>query len=312
MPQIIRSGSIDMNPFASLFSWLCDGYWPTADKHEDLLVRRRDVRRRYRSLRLLSSGDVADIHLAATADESSGATETLYLLKVARVPEGNRHLDIERRSLTTLQGAAGDTTYCRYLPALVESFPAVGRFPQRLNVFRWEPGFTTLEHVHEQHPTLDGRHLAWIFKRLLTVLGFSHRQNILHGAVLPCHAMIHAASHGLQLVGWGRSAAVGRQIRTVPTCYRDWYPAEVQHQRPASPATDLFLAARCLVYLAGGDPVTNRMPEAVPPPMQRFLDTCLLESARMRPDDAWALQEDFDELLHALYGPPTFHDLTLT
>ena len=32
----------------------------------------------------------------------------------------------------------------------------------------------------------------------------------------------------------------------------------------------------------------------------------------MRPDDAWALMEDFDELLHALYGPPNFHELTLT
>jgi hypothetical protein len=116
----------------------------------------------------------------------------------------------------------------------------------------------------------------------------------------------------LRLVGWGRSVASGQRIRTVPARYEDWYPAEVQHRRPASPATDLFLAARCLVYLAGGDPVTDRMPEAVPPPMQRFLKTCLLESASMRPDDAWALLEDFDGLLHALYGPPTFHELTLT
>jgi hypothetical protein len=46
--------------------------------------------------------------------------------------------------------------------------------------------------------------------------------------------------------------------------------------------------------------------------MQRFLKTCLLESASMRPDDAWALVEDFDELLHTLYGPPKFHELTLT
>src|SRR6202035_3882791 len=145
----------------------------------------------------------------------------------------------------------------------------------------------------EQHPALDSRHVAWIFKRLLTVLGFSHRHNTVHGAVLPCHVMIHAAGHGLLLVGWGQSVTTGRRIRTVPARYRDWYPAEVQNERAAGPATDLFLAARCLVYLAGGDPVTNRMPEAVPLPMRRFLATCLLESARMRPDDAWALLEDF-------------------
>jgi hypothetical protein len=301
-----------MNPFTSMLSWLCDGYWPAADEHEELVVRIQDVRHRYTPLRFLASGDEADIHLATTADESHAATETLYLLKVARVPEGNVHLDIERKNLTALLGTAGNTTYPNYLPALVDSFSTTGRLPQRINVFRWAPGFHTLEQIHEQYPALNGRHLAWIFKRLLTVLGFSHRQNILHGAVLPCHALIHAVGHGLQLVGWGRSVAVGQRIRTVPVRYQDWYPAEVQHQRPASPATDLFLAARCLVYLAGGDPVTNRMPEAVPPPMQRFLQTCLLESASMRPEDAWALMEDFDDLLHALYGPPKFHELTLT
>lgn len=301
-----------MNPLSSLLSWLCDGDGSVADGHDDLTVRAQDVRRRYTPLRLLAAGDTTDIHLATTAEETSHPTEPLYLLKVARAPEGNAHLDNERKTLTTLSDAAGKTTYRHYLPALVDSFATLDRSPRRINVFRWEPGFHTLEQVHEQHPALDGRHLAWIFKRLLTVLGFSHRQNRIHGAVLPCHTLIHAAGHGLRLVGWGRSVAVGRRIPSLPTRYHDWYPAEVQQQRPASPATDLFLAARCLVYLAGGDPVTSRMPEAVPPPMQRFFKTCLLESAAMRPDDAWALMEDFDELLHALYGPPKFHTLTLT
>jgi hypothetical protein len=179
-------------------------------------------------------------------------------------------------------------------------------------VFRWEPGFYTLEQVHEQHPALDGRHLAWIFKRLLTVLGLCHRQGIVHGAVLPCHALVHAAGHGLMLVGWGGSVWARRPIGDVPPRYRDWYPAEVLRRQPAGPATDLFLAARCVVYLAGGDPLTNRMPETVPAPLRRFVGTCLLESAAMRPNDAWALLDDFDGVLRAVYGPPKFHDLTLT
>jgi hypothetical protein len=294
-----------------VLSWLCDGYWPAEEEYDDLVVRLPHGRRRYTLLRLLASGDVADVHLATAADEPAAA-EPLYLLKVARAPEGNAHLDVERKALRTLLDGAGTTTYRNYLPALVDSFPTTGRRPQRINVFRWEAGFHTFEQVHEQHPALDGRHLAWIFKRLLTVLGFSHRRGIVHGAVLPCHALIHAAGHGLRLVGWGQSVTAGRCLRTVPARYRDWYPAEVHDHRPASPATDLFLAARCLVYLAGGDPLTNRMPETVPSPMRRFVQTCFLESAAMRPDDAWALMEDFDALLRALYGSPKFHELTLT
>jgi serine/threonine protein kinase len=301
-----------VNVFAPVLSWLRDGRWPAAEGHDDLFVRLRDGRRRYAPLRLLAPGDVADVHLATAADEADAAPEALYLLKVARGPEGNAHLDAERQAVTTLLRAAGDTSYRHYLPALADSFAGTGRGPRRVNVFRWEPGFHTLEQVHAQHPALDGRHLAWIFKRLLTVLGFCHRRNIVHGAVLPCHALVHAAGHGLRLVGWGRSTAAGRRVRAVPERYRDWYPPEVRHRRPAGPATDLFLAARCLVYLAGGDPQTNRMPDAVPPPMRQFVRTCLLESASMRPDDAWAVLEDFDDLLRAVYGPPAFHELTLT
>jgi hypothetical protein len=301
-----------MNPFASLVSWLCDGYWPTVEDDEELVVRVQDVRHRYTPIRRLASGDTADLYLASNAVKSSDGADTLCLLKIARGAEGNAHLDIERKTLTRLLGAVGSTTYWNYLPALVESFTTADRFPRRINVFRWANGFYTLEQVHEQHPALDGRHLAWIFKRLLTVLGFSHRQNVIHGAVLPCHALIHAAGHSLQLVGWGQSVRGGQFIGAVPPRYRDWYPAEVQHHKAASPDSDLFLAARCLIYLAGGDPVTNWMPEAVPPPMQRFLKTCLLESAAMRPEDAWAVMEDFDKLLHGLYGPPRFHELTMT
>jgi hypothetical protein len=298
-----------MNLFPSLLSWLSDGYWPSSDANEAPYVPTPDVGPRYTPLHLLACGDAAD--LVTAAGQSPDDAEALYLLKVAHDPEGNAHLEAERKALAALLGVAGHTSYRAYLPALVESCATSGGPVRRINVFRWEPGFYTIEQVHEQHPALDGRHLAWIFKRLLTVLGFCHRQGIIHGAVLPCHALIHPAGHGLRLVGWGGSVAVGRRIRRVPARYRDWYPPEVHHKRAATGATDLFLAARCLVYLAG-DPVAGGMPPTVPPPMQRFLQTCLLESPSMRPGDAWDLMEDFDELLHALYGPPKFHPLTLT
>jgi hypothetical protein len=298
------------NALRSVLSWLCDGYWP--EQPEESLLSIRGPSHAYAPQRLLAVGDVADIYLGTVESDPMAGVEGSYILKVSRVPEGNVRLDIERKMLAKLLAAAGATTYRKYLPDLIECFMAKEKIPRRVNVFLREPGFHTLEQVHGQHPALDGRHLAWIFNRLLTVLGFSHHQGAIHGAVLPCHVMVQAASHGLRLVGWGQSVVKGRAIKTISTRYRDWYPSEVLRKQPAGPATDLFLAARCLVYLAGGDPVTNWMPEAVPQPMRQFIASCLLESARMRPDDAWALLEDFAELLQRLYGSPQFHELTLT
>jgi hypothetical protein len=234
------------------------------------------------------------------------------ILKVSRLPEGHLLLENEFRALTALCPKADGTTYRKYLPTLIESFSVQEQFAKRVHVFLYEPGYWTLAQVHEQHPILDGRHLAWIFKRLLTVLGFCHRQGRVHGAVLPGHVLIHAASHGLQLVGWGQSVRLGRPIHTLSPHYRDWYPAEVRRNQPATAATDLFLAARCMIYLAGGNPVGGRMPDAIPAALRRFIETCLFAAASMRPGDAWRLLGEFDELLGKLYGPPRFHDLSMT
>lgn len=266
--------------------------------------------RAYRLAGMLAVGDVADVHLAHAAPASPAGRG--YVLKASRVREGYALLGNERRTLAHLRTAAGATTYGRYLPELVESFAVADRFPRRVNVFAHEPGLYSLEQIHERHPALDGVHLAWIFNRMLTVLGFCHAQGTLHGAVLPSHVLLQAESHGLRLVGWGQSVADGRLVHTLSTRYRDWYPPEVRNKQRASPATDLFLAARCLIYLAGGDPVADRMPDAVPEPMRRFVQGCLLGGIRMRPRDAWKLQEEFAQLLCRLYGPPKFHPLDMT
>jgi len=298
--------------FASLLWWFGDADWPRHNPGDDSYGTVESPQRLYTLQRLLAVGDVSDTYVGSADDDPTTGARAHYLLKVSRVAEGCALLDNERRTLATLLAAAGATTYRKYLPELVESFPAMDRFPKRVNVFRFESGLSTLEAVHQRHPALEGRHLAWIFKRLLTILGFCHRQDVVHGAVLPVHVLVHAASHGLRLVGWGHRVATGQRLQTISTRYRDWYPAEVHNKQAAVPATDLFLVARCLVYLAGGDPVSNRMPDALPIPMQRFFHSCLLEEAQMRPPDLWALQEEFDELLGQLYGPPKFYPLIMT
>jgi hypothetical protein len=232
------------------------------------------------------------------------------VLKATRTPVGAALLENERDVLAGLLDAAGGTTYRKYLPELVESFAAPAEHRDRVNTFNFEPGFCTLEELHGRHTALDGRHLGWIFNRLLTVLGFCHRRGVVHGAVLPCHVLVHAAGHGLRLVGWGGAVAAGRRVGTRAARYLGWYPPEVREQRPATAATDLFLAARCMAYLAGGDPVAGVFSDAVPAPMRSFFASCLLPGQRMRPDDAWALFDEFAGVLHRLYGPPRFHPLT--
>jgi hypothetical protein len=263
--------------------------------------------RRYGLVRQLAAGDLADVHLAL-------ADGVRYVLKITRPSGGNPLLAAEVRRLQSLAARCGDRRYREYLPRVVETFTVPGPDGGRqVNVFIHREGFYTLEAIRRRHTAgLDARHLAWIFKRLLAVLGFAQTCGLVHGAVLPPHVMLHAENHGLQLLDWIGAVRIGAGLTFIPAAYRDWYPGEVLRREAVGPATDVFLAAKCLIYASGGDPVAQQWPDTVPAEMRRFVDTCLLASPRMRPQDAWDLHEEFDELLVRLFGPPQYHQLVMS
>ncbi len=153
--------------------------------------------------------------------------------------------------------------------------------------------------------------MAWMWRRLLFVLGYVHRRGIVHGAVLPAHVMILPAQHGLVLVDWCYSSIASDDsngnppIKAIVEAYRGWYPEEVLKKQVPGPATDIAMATRCVVQLMGGDPLTGNLPDRVPVPFRAFFKGCLAVRQAARPDDAWGLLHEFDELLEHL-GPPYF------
>jgi hypothetical protein len=262
---------------------------------------------------LLKTGDIADIYPAcSTGPDPQDPTLRNYLLKIGRADGSEQMLENEKNVLSAILTEAGDTTYRKYFPTLVESFHVHQPSQKRINVFTYErAGFYTAEEIRDRLPGVGGRHLAWMFKRLLTTIGFAHRVGYIHGAVLPPHVRFETDNHGLQLTSWGHAALCGKPIRSISARYRDWYPHEVLNREPAAPGTDIYLATRTILYLAGADP--NKPialdDKQVPIPMQRFFQSCLLPGLKMRPSDAWELHDEFDELLHTLYGQPKFHVL---
>lgn len=263
--------------------------------------------RTYQVLKRLAAGDLCDVLLA----EAGGRR---YVVKIARPVAARPLLASEARHLATLARRAGDRHYREYLPGFVESFAVTDcNGTRQANVFLHRDGFYTLEEIRRRHPAgLDARHLAWIFKRMLAIVGLVRTCGLVHAAILPPHVMLHAENHGLQLLDWIHAVRNGSVLSLVPTAFRDWYPSEVFRHDPVGPATDIFMAAKCLVYLAGGDPVAGRWPQAVPWEMQRFVDSCLFASPRMRPQDAWDLHDEFDGLLLRLFGPAKYHRLVMS
>ncbi|MDX3078481.1 molecular chaperone DnaJ [Streptomyces sp. MI02-7b] len=244
--------------------------------------------------RVLATGDLAVLRGAGPDT----------VLKIPRRPADNDLMEREAHALTRLHTVA-DARHRAYAPRLVESFRHRGPdgTERRVNALQRLRGFHTLAEVRALHPGgLDPRDAAWMWRRLLVALGWAHRAGIVHGAVLPEHVLIHPAKHGLVLVDWCWSTERGTTVPALVERHRALYPPEVTGRRPATEATDIHLASRCVEQLIG---------DRAPKPLRAFLRGCTLPAEARRPHDAWRLLAELDEALERLYGPRAFRPFTM-
>jgi serine/threonine protein kinase len=300
----------------------CDAFvrlnalWRTYNRGDATTITTR--RHTYRLAGDPVGGDLAELYPARPEPVRDGATTSRLsdgpgvLVKMPRDPRDGDLLEREAVALRQLP-KDGDGRFLPYVPRLVESFrhrDAATGMQRQVNVVAALDGFHSLAEVERAYPDgVDPRDAAWMWRRLLAGLGFAHRAGVLHGAVLPDHVLIHPEEHGLVLVDWcysvpGCYAHVDPSGR-VPAMvdrYAGWYPPEVPGRRTASPATDIFMATRCMTGLMG-----DKAPKA----MRSFARGCTLPAQNRRPADAWRLLAELDELLERLYGPRRFRPFHL-
>jgi hypothetical protein len=234
--------------------------------------------------RRVAVGDIADLLVGEKG-----------LLKIPRSPGDSDLMEAEATALTALR-ENGDPKYRWYAPRLIESYlhEDTERRRRRVNVLERLVGFVPLSDLKRRDP----RDVAWIWRRLLVGLGWAHRAGVVHGAVLEEHVMIHPEKHGVALVDWCYS---GSRVKAIVAGRRDHYPPEVLLEKRATPATDIHMATGLM----------TRISTHLPPALRNFADGCTYDKPRMRPQDAWRLLGELDEVLHHQYGPRTFRPFTI-
>jgi serine/threonine protein kinase len=143
----------------------------------------------------IASGDVADLYQVTSS--RGGA-----VLKVAREKRDNDLLENEAVILSHLLPATQPRKGLNIgLTRLYYSFLISGH---RANIIeRADDKCVSLEAVIAAYPQgLDYRDMIWMYKRLITMLGFAHKRGIVHGAVLPPHFLINTENHGGKIVAW--------------------------------------------------------------------------------------------------------------
>lgn len=248
--------------------------------------------------RRLFVGSIADLY---RAHDGKG----YVAVKLARAPQDNDLLENEDRVLRKLDPASDKAAAARLLPVPRDSF--LFRSPtstRRINAQDLYTEHFSLVEVRKQHGVLDWRDVVWMFKRGLMALGWAHRRGIVHGAVLPPHILIHPMNHGIKLVDWCYAVDVGSPLCALEKDWRHFYPPEVFEKKPATAATDIFMLARSVQWLLDAPGHRSDV-------LDRFLAGCLLTAPAKRPDDAWKLHEELDELLARSVGKPRYRALAM-
>jgi hypothetical protein len=242
---------------------------------------------------LLALGDVCNLYRCTIQSTRRDA-----LFKIARTELANRHVAREWQTLALLHEADSDGRAAPFLPrpvASVNYMQTNGEPARSASVLSYHEGIAgpddlyTLEEVRAAHPAgVDARDMAWMWRRLLSILGFVHAQRLVHGNVTPDHVLIEPAGHRLLLIGWCGAVSFGSAPVLMPQRWRDWGKWGVD----ASATTDLSSAARTMSYLMGSN---------IEPAIARHL-----ERAAEASSGAGKLLEDFDRMIEALWGPRQF------
>jgi hypothetical protein len=257
-------------------------------------------------MNVVGSGDLCTTYLAES--KQNGMTVRSFV-KVVKDHRNNDLMKTEAKVLEILHSSDVQQKWRPYVSGLVDSFVyAEPRKPRRrTNVLIDMSEFFTFDQLRSAFPEgVPAIHAVWMWRRLLMALGFAHDNGIIHGAVLPRHVMVLPEHHGLTLVDWCyasiRADDAYPPLVALVSDHREWYPEEVLSKEPPSPATDLYMAVKSMVYLMGGNPLNGVMPETIPRQLRAFFRGCLRVQQSARPQNAWLLLEEFDELLKDVGG----------
>lgn len=224
--------------------------------------------------------------------------DDLAIIKVPKLKSraANNLIAKEREICESLLDVSAGSIYRHYFPVPIESFM---QDKARINAFVDTGGLFSAVDILSKHGNgLDGRHIAWMFKRLLIGVGFAHRYGWCHGAITPEHVLFCPEKHGAMITGWIHGEKVGNKIKTIPLARKGWYPRQCAKDKKLTPAVDIHMAATLMEWLSD---------KSVPRRMAAFLQGCKLGDA----SDAWALHDEFDGLLRQIYGKPKFVELPM-
>jgi serine/threonine protein kinase len=226
-------------------------------------------------------------------------------MRVAHTSDDNHALLNEIRMLDMLH--RHDVGYWKNIPFMLDRFMAGDRIGV---ITRHFDGLTLTElRTYALHRAgLDQRHVVWVMDRMLGLMWYYHELGIVHGRITPEKVRIRPSNHNAMLTGWGgavfRPAITGERVSVTNDVFQ---APEVGVGGSIGPWTDIYSLGKTLIWLLGGDPKTNEMPDTVEVKIRQFLLNMVWKSPKARPHDARQLYTAQNRLKDSLWERRFIH-----
>lgn len=265
----------------------------------------------------LAAGHIADIGLGEL--ESSGK-RTPVIMKVARNSADDDLMAKEVSVLNQLRKGLEKSDWIYTIPQAfhvdrIQHEQETGR--RTVSVLEFFPGFVTVADIR-QAMTVDARTITWMWKRLLKLIDWVQHLKFVHGAILPPHVLYFPdnlglrdqRTHAIRLVDWCYAVPVDSPLAAWVPEYADHYPPEIIRKKPVGAGTDIYMAAKLMLYLSGGDIRKNIFPDSTPKPMIDYFMKGLAYDIRNRPRPRVYFDE-FVQIAEQCFGKPKFHEFII-
>lgn len=239
---------------------------------------------------LLYHGQIASIYQAT---DDSGRN---VLFKAPRNSVDNDLIEAEYASLTKLADTQPSAAEHAFVPKVIEKLRFEdGGSKTGLVLEQTPPGLYSLQEVMDKLPEpLDGRNIAWIFRRLLAALILAEEADVVHCGIVPHHVLVNPDSHDLILWDWTASGPAGsHKIPYISRDLNEYYPEEATAREEVQFGTDAYMAARTMLAVG-----SNNMPRQ----MESWFKGVALYKMSHRPPDPVELLTEFDDLITNLWG----------
>lgn len=213
------------------------------------------------------------------------------LVKVPTIREKEAdNLILKEKQILDLTKSASKGNIIQYFfPHMVDSIEHDGTI---VNVTIYDRKLHTAAEIKKVYPSgVEGRHLAWMMRRMFTGVGYLHSLGYVHGAITPEHVMFGPENHCGVITGMIHADKIGEKLSVVPASRMDWYPDFAK--KGLTPDLDCYMIGRLSEFLSDGK---------LPTRFGRFVKN--LKNLRgVSLDD---LDIDLKEILLECYGEPKF------